>query len=232
MKQTFGGEDNRKIANSLTTVAAGMLTDIIVNILEEEHFEGTFKNDEISLFSINEYSFQQKCVFVIVVFLILWALLSYGLPIITYFFTSWIPVKKTKISTDTVLSTYQECRTELYFLVERVTQGNLLEIDYCLFFTDVCQLIVKFYNIFCSGKAENDLSVKDSFRTGGMVYDIGNKISSYEYLIIVDTLRRLVDLTYKKIKDCNSELLVFDYTEITSLLDKLSSLIGDLGIES
>lgn len=231
MKQTSFWENSRKIANSLTAVAAGMLTDILFDILAEEHFEGTFTNGVIELFSISEYCFWEKCGFVLGIFLILWALLACGIPVIVYVISSWIPVKKTKISTDVVLSTYKNCRVELYSLEERAAQGNISETDCYLLFTDICQLIVQLYNIFCSGKIENIPSVKDAFRTGAMIYDIGDKISSYEYLKIIDTLNSLFESTHKIIKHCNSNLQVSDYEEIKLFLDELSRLIVDLGIE-
>ena len=230
MKQNGLFENGRKIANSLTAVAAGILTDILFDMLSNEHFKGTFTDTGVELFSISQYGFGEKCGIVFCVFLTLWLLLAYGIPAFSYVISSWRTAKKPKISTKVVLSTYKECREELISLEERVSQGSTLTACDYILFSDICRWIVRLYNIFCSEKDRNIPSVKAAFRTGSTVYDIDENISSYEYLEVIKSLNGMFDSVYNTIKTNNSKLLAYDYSQIRLILSKLSNVIDDLNI--
>lgn len=230
MKQNGLFENGRTLANSLTAVAAGILTDILFDMLSNEQFKGTFTDAGFELLSISQYDFGEKCGLVFCVFLILWLLLAYGIPAVLYVISSWTTTKKPKISTKTVLSTYKKCREELIILEERVNQVNTLSASNYILFTDICQWIVRLYNIFCSDKDENIPSVKAAFRTDSTIYDVDENIPSYEYLEVIKSLNGMFDSVYKTIKANNSKLLAYDYSQICLILSKLSNVIDDLNI--
>lgn len=225
MKRINIFKDSNKVASAFTAVAAGMLTDMLYDLLAEEHFEGSVANETLEIIKINEYSVLQRICIIVFLFVFLWALFSYGIPLVGYWLNSLRTRNIPRLSKEEVSDRYKECKQEVIILQER-TQNVTDPKAHLLLFNDTCQVIIKLHKVFCSGKKENDNVVKNSFRTGSTIYDIGTKLSLYEYLAITEILQEILTLSHNNIPVDSGDLVESDYKNILSFLKDLKMLLN------
>ena len=91
-------------------------------------------------------------------------------------------------------------------------------------FCDVCLLIGKLYDVFCSGKEQNERVIRNIFRTGSTVNDMNNRLSSYEYLAIIDIIQNTLTLSYNNASQEPGGLFESDYNNMVSRLIELKGV--------
>lgn len=220
-----------KVANALMAVVAGLLTDLLYDSLEEEYFEGQFTDGAIQIFKFAEHTTLEKICFIVTLFFLLWAFLSYGVPLVVYCVNALRYHNIPKINKEKVLDTYQECKSAILDLRKQV-QDITEEKDSIsvVIFKDACLLTTRLHKVFCSGKRQNESTIRNSFRESFTVNDIDLKISIYEYLAIMDVIQQTVELSRNKAPDQISKLLDSDCDHILSYLEELKKLPSYLNL--
>lgn len=214
----------KKLANSLTAVAAGMLTDIIFDELTEADFTGKVENGEITLWGIDKFTFPTKVLIILGIFLGLWILFSYVIPVVGHFMKMQFAQNIPKISKNKILSTYKECKTSIDLLQEKVYNKNSAE-NSIILFSEICFEIEKLHKVFCSKKQLNKNRVKNMFRTGSSIHDISRRISPYEYLAVINALDKLCQVTYSMCSKPVDRMIDSDYKRTTQLLSNLRNIL-------
>lgn len=218
-------KDKVEIARTLSAVVAGMLTDLLYDMLADEHFEGQILDGVIQINRISEYTTLQRIGIISVLFLALWVFFSYIVPLMSYCLYSLWHHNKPRINNKEVLNTYTECKEKIFILRERAQ--NMVKENDCacvVIFCDVCLLIGKLYNVFCSGKEQNERVIRNIFRTGSTVNDMNNRLSSYEYLAIIDIIQNTLTLSYNNASQEPGGLLESDYNNMVSRLIELKGV--------
>ena len=219
------------MAYALTAVVAGILTDLLYDVLAEESFQGTVINGTIQAIKISKFTIIERVVIILILFLFLWFLLSFLVPLLVYCIGSLRTHNIPKLSTEKVLDTYKECKHDIIILQETVKNMPKQQDDrYVIIFNNICLLILKLHNVFCSKKKTNDRIVKNSFRTGATVDDMGVKLSSYEFLSIVNIAAQILALSQELAPGDTNKLLTGDYANISGHLDDLKNLPVKLDI--
>lgn len=165
-------------------------------------------------------------------FLALWIILAYIIPVIIYFINSFKSQNKIKINNKTVLESYTIFKDKVVELQGRVKYVNE-ESDgaYLLIFSDMCLCTLKMHEVFCTKKRENEIIIKSVFRIGPTVNDMDKKISLYEYLMITDIGKKILRFSYDNALKADCDLLNSDYQKISLYLEELQSLPKHLNIE-
>lgn len=214
-----------KIASALMAIAAGLLTDLLYDSLTEEYFEGQLIDCTIQINKIAEYTALEKICIIVSLFLSLWIILSYGIPLMIYCVNTLRYHNIPKFRREKVLKTYEECKNAILDLRKQVLDP-IEEKDnvYVVIFKETCLLIVKLHKVFCSGKLQNEIVVRNSFRIGCTVNDIDIKISIYEYLAIIGIIQQTIELSQSKAPIKLTEHLNNDYNNILNYLEELEKL--------
>lgn len=223
MKNIF--KNGSRVASALITVAAGMLTDLLYDVLAEEHFEGQIIDSVVQIIKISEHTTLERICIIVVLFLLLWMFLSYGIPLVIYCVNSLRRHNIPRLDPEKVLSTYKDCKENVIDLQERVR--NMTEEQtsaYVIVFSDACLVIARLHKVFCSGKEKNQSIIKNSFRSGATVNDIDVRLSPYEYLAIIDVIQKVLETSYSKVSGKVSELLDSDYDNMLRCLDDLKKI--------
>lgn len=224
-------KNSNKVAYALTAVVAGILTDLLYDVLAEESFQGTLINGTIQVIRVSKFIIIERIIIILILFLLLWFLLSFLVPLLVYCIGSLRVYNIPKLSAEKVLDTYKECKHDIIILQETVKNMPTQQDDkYVIIFNNICLIILKLHNVFCSNKKTNERIVKNSFRTGATVDDMGIKLSSYEFLSIVNIANQILILSLKLAPGDTNKLLNGDYANISKYLDDLKNLPVKLNI--
>lgn len=230
MKNNDIFRNRNKIASALTAVASGMLTDLIYDIIAAEYFEGQIIDGTIQIIKISQYNTFEKICLIIILFSFSWVLLSYCIPLISYFINLFRHYNIPKIDSEKLLNTYKECKEKIIELQERTQNAINTNNSYIIIFSDISLLIIRLHKLFCSGKEQNKNIIKASFRSNSTVNDIDIRISLYEYIAIIDVSQNILQLSYKKMPLNIRELLDKDYINICYCINDLKQIPEELNL--
>lgn len=218
-------KNGSNIARTLAAIVAGILTDMLYDVLTEDHFEGNITDNTIKINKVNEHSILENICSIIILFVILWLILSYVVPTIIYIISSLKTYNIPKTDRKKVLDTYKEFKHEIIELQNQIQNMNAqCECNYLLIFSDTCRIILELHKVFCSDKEKNKNIVKSSFRTGSTVNDIGKELSSYEFLAVLNMAKNILELSYNNVQHNADDLSTYDYTCILSYWEDLMHL--------
>ncbi len=218
-------KNGSNIARTLAAIVAGILTDMLYDVLTEDYFEGNITDKTVKIIKVNEHSILENICIIIILFVILWLFLSYIVPTIIYFISSLIPYNIPKTDRKKVLDTYKEFKNEVIELQNQLQNMNTqCECNYLLIFSDTCRVILELHKVFCSKKEKNKNIIRSSFRTGSTVNDIGKELSSYEFFAVLNMAKNILDLSYNNVQHNQDDLSTYDYTCILSYWEDLMHL--------
>ena len=218
-------KQGNKVAYGLITLASSVLTDMVYNDIIEAHYEGKMQDNTMVFTTINKYSTLERICIILIIFVLLWIVLSYIIPFVFYYLDSKKKHNKPKIDTEKVISTYEECKYEVKALQDQAHQvGDKTDSYYTILFLDACLTIQKMYKVFCIRTKRNDSIIENSFRTGATINDLDLKISLYEYYALLDVLERFIETAYLNIPNNTNKSFLDDYTNIKNRIKDLYNL--------
>lgn len=180
---------NGEIRDSLFAVASSILTELLYDQLSNSHYEIQNIDQKVVLIQVDEHGLLWKLVFITMLFLSIWALISIVVPRLIGFLDRFRYKNVKKYSTKEVIANYNEVKDDIIRLCNlNSNYFNLLYVD------EIAAAINQLYYTFCPQQKQNKRIVISSFRSDSMVDDIGNLISPYEYKILINQAEFLLKI--------------------------------------
>lgn len=207
------------ILSSLTAVAAGVLTEIIYNLLAENYYRVEMTEESIGIFQVSKLDNLIQIGIILGVFLLSWLLITCLLPVICYVLKSLFPHSRPKSSRKTILNTYREFKNDLLEIQEKLYyRGNLTDAERLALFCHLCCIITTMHKVFNFNKR----AVKSAFRPNAddSTNDIGVRISSYEYRALIESAQTILSQLYRPAIS-EDALYSHDYDKAKNHLEEL-----------
>lgn len=212
-----------KIINATSAVASGILTELIYSELSNSYYEKQIINDVETFIEINQTPFWKKFIFILLVFLTIWILISIIIPRTAYLVKSFHRKRKPTYNTKEMTIIFNKILENIQnisFALNNNCSRISLEI---LYFDEIATSINRLYAIFCSTNLIQKRTVKIVFRDSSSAAIKDNQISKVEFYYLLCIMDKLLN-EYTKTKPNDENLAKIFETDITALQDKLEEL--------
>lgn len=207
---------NNEIRNSLFAVASSILTELLYDELSNIHYEVQNTGQGVMLIQVDEHGLFWKLMFIIGIFLSIWALISVVIPILIRFLGRFRYRNVKTYTTEFVVANYRNVKANIIKLSKiNSNQFNLLYIN------EIATTINQLYAIFCPDQKRNKRVVTSSFRDGVTVDNMESRISPYEYQIMINQAESLLEI-FPTIQ--GHPMADNDYEMLKKRLDRLKNI--------
>lgn len=211
----------RRLPQALSALTASILTNIIYDEISTSHFERKIQNNNIYFVEVSNYSIYEKLFFLFLLFSILWFLISMLIPTILKLYSIRKPKKKKQLRKKEILHEYTRIKLHLNLLLQNIEQIKTLQTSTLTYAEDISICINQLYTVFCPSSNIQKKVVKNVFRTGASISDIGHAVSIYEYTEIINEAKYLLDNVFS---NKENELLLQDYSKLNARIIELKKV--------
>ena len=213
-----------KITISLISIASGILTNILYDILAEKHYCGILSKYNIRIIEMSKFSLIEQLILIFLIFITIWIILSFFIPVLIKIINSTKFHDKPLYSRSRMINEYILLKTSIIKAQEDIDNLKLSNENYTIIFYDICSAVMKFYRIFNNGNLSNKRIVETIFKqNNSSIKNVINKIPLYEYLSILNISQSLLKKCTTKIIS-NHEGLKKDYSEINIYIEELKRM--------
>lgn len=215
-----------RVWSALSAVASSVLTDLFYDEISATSYSVIMQGAEPLIVEVDAYPLISKLLIIAGVFLSIWLTIGILFPLIVGFVKTRC-YKRVKIySSESICKLYKEETNNVLLITEAVTNfEHPNAFAATLYISRLMSVVNNLYVIFCSPKSSTRRSITASFRNGGSLDNIDNRISVYEYEELLNEIERLLKLLdlHKQENDLTGTT---EHTE-QSKTDEKASTISD-----
>lgn len=204
-----------EISSALSAIASGVLTDLICQQFSSTKFEMVAKDSKYIIETIDNFSFTNKLIITLLIFLLLWISIAFLFPKLFYIIDRFKMRNKPKYRKQEILKHYFELKDNIlktFMLINSSKEPKLY-----------------LYELF---KYTNELDkmfdsiptkvMKLAFKKRKFSSDIGYNISPYEFRLLITTIENNI---YNLLSDGIPQEIEADYNFTIECIERLKNVI-------
>lgn len=206
----------RSTSNALLALASSVLTDLIYGEISDARYEAHYVSNKIVIEQINQLGFLTRLFVIGIIFFVIWMLLFIIRLALPKLIERLMYRNKRSYTKEQVCLNFISAKSTL-LTINHIVREEYDRIGYCS--KEIGGAITLLYDTFCPQKRRLERVVKSSFRTGS-ICDFEQRISPYDYFLIIELAKNLVD----KLKNSNPDnMLQSDCQRLDDQLKKLKT---------
>lgn len=215
-----------KLFEALFAIASGILTEIIYSEISISRYEKKIIDGVETIEEISRYTALTKIGIILLLFFVIWIILSFVLPRIKYIFKTAIPKKKPTYNTKEIIGIFYNTKQTVQN-ISFVLNNNFSKISFAtLYLNDLVNCINKLHVVFCSKNKKQKKTVNFLLYNSLSVNTNGQFISKFEYLTLISIIDNLFnECTMLDNNDKKSfELHENDINELKNKINELKNI--------
>lgn len=215
-----------KIITATSAVASGILTELIYSEMSNSYYEKQIINDVETFIEINQTPFWKKIIFILLMFLSIWILISIISPRVVYLFKSIHRKRKPTYNTKEMTIIFNEIMKTIQGISFSFKNSCSVPLSKMLYFDEIATSINKLHAVFSSTNPIQKRTVKFVFRDSNSSTVKDDRISKVEFHILLFIMEELLNECAKEKFNNESidKMLETDIKAVQGKLNKLKSI--------